>query len=98
MKPPPFLLGGALLFWGWQTGFLLVAVPMALVIEGARWIELRWELTEQDFSRIWTFCSLLLLSTSVYSFNSNRGLADFVDFLRNSTFAHPHARGIASAR
>jgi len=33
VTPPPLLLGAALLFWGWQTGFLLVALPLAAGVE-----------------------------------------------------------------
>src|SRR5712691_1979087 len=97
MTPPPFLLGVALLFWGWQTGFLIVAVPLAIVLEGARWVNIRWEFTDQDFSRVWTFCSLLLLASAVYFFNANQGVSDFVGVFRNSGFS-PRSRGIASAR
>ena len=43
MKPPPFLLGAALLFWGWQTGFLVYGAAMAVVLESAQWIKTRWE-------------------------------------------------------
>ena len=32
MRTPPFLLGVALLFWGWQAGFLMWAALMALVL------------------------------------------------------------------
>ena len=98
MKPPPFILSAALLFWGWQTGFLLVAIPLALVLESARWIDVRWEFTEQDFGRIWTFCSLLLLAMAVYSFNANQGLTELADVFRNPGFSRPRTRGIASAR
>ena len=98
MKPPPLFLSAALLFWGWQTGFLIVAVPLALLLEAARWTSLRWEFTEQDFSRVWTFCSLLLLATAVYSFNANQGLAEFTGMFRHSGFSNPRTRGLASAR
>src|SRR5438552_6500261 len=98
MKPPPLFLSTALLFWGCQTGFLIVAVPLALLLEAARWTSLRWEFTEQDFSRVWTFCSLLLLATAVYSFNANQGLAEFTGMFRHSGFSNPRTRGLASAR
>ena len=42
MKPPPFLLGAALLFWGWQTGFLIVGGLMAVALESPRVIRARW--------------------------------------------------------
>ena len=39
MKPPPFLLGAALLFWGWQSDLLVPGIVMATVLEGARFIK-----------------------------------------------------------
>ena len=52
MSPPPLLLGAALLFWGWQTGFLLVALPLAVLIEAARALTWRLELSSTDFHRV----------------------------------------------
>ncbi len=71
MKPPPFLLGAALLFWGWQSGFLIVGAVMAVVLEGARLMKARWEFAEDDFSRVWTFCTLLFLAAGVYAFTDS---------------------------
>jgi hypothetical protein len=98
MKPPPFLLGAALLFWGWQTGFLAVGAVMAVVLEGARWLEARWEFSDEDFTRIWTFCTLLLLAAAVYAFTANEGLADFRGFFQNPTFLTQRNAGASSAR
>jgi len=33
MRMPRLLLGATLLFWGWSTGFWIVAVPLALAVE-----------------------------------------------------------------
>ncbi len=84
MKPPPFLLGAALLFWGWQSGLLIVGAVMAVVLESARFVKARWEFSDDDLSRIWTFCSLLVLAALVYAFTSNDGPANFSNF-----FQHP---------
>ncbi|MFO1475237.1 MAG: transglutaminase domain-containing protein [Verrucomicrobiota bacterium] len=73
MKTPPLLLGSALLFWGWQAGLLPVAACMAAILEGARLVRERWDIGDEDFTRIWTFCSVLLLGTVVYAFTSNEG-------------------------
>jgi hypothetical protein len=56
MNTPPFLLGAALLFWGWETGLLWAGVAAALVAEGSRVVSWRWAFTEEDFGRIWTLC------------------------------------------
>jgi hypothetical protein len=76
MRTPPFLLGASLLFWGWQTDFLLPAVLMAIILEMARFVPTKWELSNDDFSRIWTFCSVLFLATGAYAFTSNGGPGD----------------------
>src|SRR5437667_3052117 len=47
------------------------------VARGCRWIETRWDLTDEDFSRIWIFCTLLFLGAAIYAFTSNEGPADF---------------------
>ncbi len=36
MKTPPFLLGATLVFWGWQTGFLVPGLVMGVALEGTR--------------------------------------------------------------
>lgn len=71
MKTPPFLLLATLVFWGWQSGFLLVGAIMGVVLEGARFIKARWDLAEEDFRRIWNFCVLLALALVVFAFAAN---------------------------
>ncbi|HYV29305.1 MAG TPA: hypothetical protein VFA77_17360, partial [Candidatus Eisenbacteria bacterium] len=97
-KTPPFLLGAALIFWGWQTDFLLPGILMALVLECSRWTRLRWELADEDFSRIWVFCTLLFLGAALYAFTANEGPADFRGLLQNPNFLTQRNAGAASAR
>lgn len=66
MNPPPLLLGAGLLVWGWQTGLLAAALPMALVLESARWVGWRWELSRRDFHRVADLCTLLFLVVMGY--------------------------------
>ena len=98
MKTPPLLLGTALLFWGWQTGFLIIGALMAVVLESARWIKARWEFSDDDFIRIWTFCSLLFLAAALYSFTSNEGPANFRSFFQDPNFATQRHASSSSAR
>src|SRR5690349_13864003 len=98
MKPPPFLLGAALIFWGWQSDLLLPGLLMALIIEAARFTQTKWDLADEDFSRIWTFCGLLLLAAAVFAFASNDGPSNFTGL-----FSHPNLRtersaGVSTAR
>ncbi len=66
MKTPPFLIGAALLLWGWQTGLLFLSLLMILVVEGARFIQSRWVLSLSDFYRISDITTLFLLGIAVY--------------------------------
>jgi hypothetical protein len=98
MKPPPFLLGAALLFWGWQTDFVLLSMLMALILESPRWTKLRWELADEDFSRIWVFCTLLFLGAAIYAFTANEGPADFRGLFQTPGCTSQRNAGAASAK
>jgi len=73
VTPPPLLIGTALLFWGWQTGFLLVALPVALLLEMARAVEWRLELSSADFNRVADLCALLIVVSGIYLFSTAGG-------------------------
>ncbi|MGD8368819.1 MAG: transglutaminase-like domain-containing protein [Desulfobacterales bacterium] len=62
MKTPPFLFAAALLFWGWQTGYLVFAVPMAAVLEATRLVRRRWHLSPKDFYRVADLCALIFMA------------------------------------
>ncbi len=72
MKTPDLLLGAALLFWGWQTGLLPFAIVLALVLEGARLVPWRWDLSRADFNRVSDLCTVVLLAMAVYLFSVAR--------------------------
>jgi transglutaminase-like putative cysteine protease len=98
MKTPPLLLGAALLFWGWQTGFLVAGALMAAVLEAARLVRTRWEFSDTDFSRIWTFCTVLFLATAIYAFTDNGGPARFSSLIQNPNSANSLSAGAISSR
>src|SRR5258708_5628551 len=98
MKPPLLLLGAALLFWGWQTDILFVAATMAIILEGAPWFKSRWQFSQEDFSRIWTFRTLVLLGAAVYAFSSNNGPADIRSLFQNPTLSAQRGAAAAGAR
>jgi hypothetical protein len=58
---PRFLLGLAIVFWGWQTGFGLIAILAAVLVEAGHWNQNPWDLEETDFRRIANLCVILLL-------------------------------------
>ena len=66
MSTPPLLLGAALVFWGWQTGLLLFGVAVATVLEAARVVAWRLELSRSDFNRVADLCAVLFLGGTVY--------------------------------
>lgn len=98
MKPPPLLLGSALAFWGWQSELLLPGVAMGLLVESARWLSVRWDFSNEDFSRVWTFCSLLFLAAAVYAFNDSGGPASFSRWLQEPNFRTQGGAGLSTAR
>ncbi|HEY5790319.1 MAG TPA: hypothetical protein VIX81_06820, partial [Gammaproteobacteria bacterium] len=52
---PPLLLAATLLFWGWQTGLLWLALPLAAALEAPRWVALRLELRTAPLARTFDF-------------------------------------------
>jgi hypothetical protein len=97
-RPPPLLLGATLLFWGFQTGFIVQAIVMALIIEIAPKVSFRMEFSDEDFSRIWTFCTLLFLASAVYAFTSNEGVSNFRGLLQDPSAGAQRSAGASSAR
>ena len=66
MTLPPFFSGAILLFWGWQTGLILFALPMACILEGSRYVQTKWDLSSSDFNRITDICTILLAGLAVF--------------------------------
>ena len=75
MKPPPLLLGAALLFWGWQTELPWVGLTLALLSELSIISKVRWDFSDEDFERIWNLCMLLVLAIALFAFANNDGLS-----------------------
>lgn len=98
MKTPPLLVGAGLVFWGWQTGFIVPGVVMGVVLESSRWLKPRWEFSDTDFRRIWTFCALLLLGAAVYAFTVNDGPGGFRGLFQDPNFFSTREAGNATAR
>jgi protein-glutamine gamma-glutamyltransferase len=66
LNTPPFLIGAALLLWGWRTGWWFVALPLAIIFEASRFLKLRWEFTDKEYSRIFDVCTVLFGGAVVY--------------------------------
>src|SRR5882672_6087684 len=98
MKPPPLLMGVALVFWGWQSGLLIPGVLMACVIESPRLIQTRWDFSDDDFRRIWKFCALLLLAAAVYAFAAHEGPSNFTGMFQHPNLRTERNAGLSTAR
>ena len=68
---PPFLLLAALVFWGSLSGLLLFGAIMGVLLESSRFVKVRFDLSAEDFRRLWNFCGLLGLSLLLYTFTTN---------------------------
>ena len=96
MKMPSLLIGATLLFWGMQTGFFPEAAAMALILESARFVRARWEFSNDEFARIWTFCMVLLLAAIMFAFSDNGGLTSFGELFENPNVSSESSAGKAS--
>ena len=67
MNTPILLMGAALLFWGFQVGLLFPAIIMAIALEGSRWIKIRWEFSDRDYTRIMDLCVYLSVAVMAYA-------------------------------
>ena len=83
MNTPRYLMGAALLFWGWTTGTFLLALPMALVLEWSLWTQTKWDFGEKECSRVWDICVILTAITMVYCFSISDGQSVVVDLLKS---------------
>ena len=70
MKTPLFLMGGALLFWGWENGLLLWGALLAAALEGARLTRTRWEFSNADLNRISDLCGALFLGAALLLYST----------------------------
>lgn len=73
MNTPPMLVGAALLYWGWQAGLLVIAVPFALALEGSRYVTWRLDLDQDHFNRLWNLSVLLFVGSTLYVFFAQGG-------------------------
>ncbi|MGZ4961603.1 MAG: transglutaminase-like domain-containing protein [Limisphaerales bacterium] len=84
MKFPRYLLGLALLFWGYQTHTLVAAIPIALALEFSQFLRARWEFSDTDLNRIWDLCAVLLVAMGIIVATTNdaaRASFQFVEYL-----------------
>jgi protein-glutamine gamma-glutamyltransferase len=82
MKTPIFLLGAAVIFWGWHSGMLIFALAIATVLEASRWVNWRWNLSAKDFKRIANLCLILVMGLIIYLLATDASLYFIYNFLQ----------------
>ena len=71
---PPFIIGVALAFWGWQSGNLLVGLVIGAALEAPRWLNMRVDLGVKEHSTIADLCTVAFVLLAVI-IGANRGIA-----------------------
>jgi len=70
---PRFLLGAALLWWGWRTGHYFTGALLAVLAEAPRLLRPRYVLGDDDFRRIATLCTIIFVALLAWLFASAEG-------------------------
>ena len=60
------MLGSALRVWGSTSGNGLVALVLALIVEGAHWTRLRWDFNDAACIRAWHLCVVVTALAAVF--------------------------------
>ena len=66
---PPFIMGAGLLLWGWQNGFLIYAVPMAVLLELASRVTWRWPISDKEFNNVADLSGVVFFLLVIYIFS-----------------------------
>ena len=74
---PPFAIGAALAFWGWQSGNLAVGLVAAVALEAPRWLNVRIDLGVAEHSTIADLSTIGFVLLAVI-IAANRGVASGV--------------------
>lgn len=72
-RRPPLLIGAALLFWGWLAEFLIPAIIVATILEGARLVKFRWPFDFADFRRVTILCDIFIVVV-ILLINTNQSI------------------------
>jgi len=67
-QPPNYLISLTMILWGYQSGLLVWAVVMAVLLELRRWIHWRRQLTDTEFYQLGNLCTFVFLCIVVLSF------------------------------
>ncbi len=85
MRAPPFLIGAALVFWGWHTGLFWVGAAGAVVVEASHYIKVRWEFSQTDLDRVWNLCVALFLGATIFAFFSSENMGVVSELIKDNS-------------
>lgn len=63
MTVPPYLIGAAALFWGYETDRIVIGLILSVLLEGRVFISARYDLDTDDFVKISDLTSLIFIGT-----------------------------------
>ncbi|HIG27907.1 MAG TPA: transglutaminase domain-containing protein [Verrucomicrobiales bacterium] len=86
INTPIGLMSASLVFWGFQSGYVLPGCLIAVLLESSRKSESRWELADSDLNRIWQLCNLLFLGGIALAFSSGEKGNPFSSYLEASNW------------
>ena len=80
-QPPRLLLGATVMAWGGLTNHALVALGVAILIEGRHWLSWRWQFDLRGYSHAWILSLIALAGVvGIHSLNLS-GPASLLTFL-----------------
>lgn len=80
MNAPPLLTGSALIFWGWQTGFLAISIVMAALFELPRLTSMSLDVTRGHLAKLWRLSSIIFMAAAATAFMRFRSVESFLIF------------------
>lgn len=85
MRTPPLLIALTLLFWGVESGNLIVGIIMAVLVVGVALLPARWNMSDEDCVRVSDLTSIVFLTASALIFLN----VDMVFFLSTIVIWQP---------
>ena len=82
MKKYPFLISFALLYWGFNTDNLSIAIIFMILFESHRIIKFRWDFSTKDFNMISVLSTLGSIGYLIYFTNSSQDVGFISSFLK----------------
>lgn len=69
IQPPPrYILGVSLIFWGVMTDRVFSGLLLAILVESAHFLKLRWEFTEESAAKAWQITTVAIAITTALIF------------------------------